>query len=101
MMEENKRSSEFKPLGDLVDRLMKAYQLDGKLAEIDVLSKWEEMMGKAVAMRTRNIYIKDKVLILEIDSSVMREELMFGKKVIIQRINEASGKELITDVYFK
>ncbi|MBN9292876.1 MAG: DUF721 domain-containing protein [Flavobacteriia bacterium] len=100
-MEENKRSSEFKPLGDLVDRLMKAYQLDGKLAEIDVLSKWEEMMGKAVAMRTRNIYIKDKVLILEIDSSVMREELMFGKKVIIQRINEASGKELITDVYFK
>jgi len=100
-MEENKRSSEFKPLGDLVDRLMKAYQLDDKLAEIDVLSKWEEMMGKAVALRTRNIYIKDKVLILEIDSSVMREELMFGKKVIIQRINEVSGKELITDVYFK
>ena len=100
-MEENKRSSEFKPLGDLVDRLMKAYQLDDKLAEIDVLSKWEEMMGKAVALRTRNIYIKDKVLILEIDSSVMREELMFGKKVIIQRINEVSGKELIIDVYFK
>lgn len=100
-MEENKRSSEFKPLGDLVDRLMKAYQLDGKLAEIEVLSKWEEMMGKAVALRTRNIYIKDKTLIIEIDSSVMREELLFGKKIIIQRINEYSGKEVVTDVYFK
>lgn len=100
-MNEKERSSNFKPLGDIVDRLMKAYQLDEKLLEIDVLSKWEEMMGKAVAQRTRNLFIQDKVLILEIDSSVMREELVYGKNVIIQRINQYANKEIVTDVYFK
>lgn len=100
-MEENKRSSEFKPLGDIVKRLMKAYQLDEKLLEIEVLKKWEEMMGKAVASRTRSIFIQNNTLILEIDSSVMREELMYGKNIIIQRMNQYAGKQLITDVFFK
>lgn len=100
-MEDNKRSSEFKPLGDLVDRLMKAYQLDGKLNELEVLSRWEEMMGKAVSTRTRNLYINGKVLIVELDSAVMREELSYGKNIIIERVNEVAGKQLITDVYFR
>lgn|SRR5690606_23980011 len=100
-MDERERKSEFKALGDIVDRLMKAYHLDEKLLELDVLGKWEEMMGKAVAQRTKSIYIKDKVLILTIDSSVMREELKYGKNVIIQRINEYANKEVVTDVYFK
>lgn len=100
-MNENTRNSDSKPLGDIVDRLMKAYKLDEKLLEIDVLGKWEEMMGKAVSLRTRNIFISEGVLILEIDSSVMREELKFEKNIIVQRINQCANKQLITDVYFK
>jgi hypothetical protein len=34
------------------------------------------------------------------DSSVMREELSYGKDVIIQRVNEKAGAEIITDVWF-
>ncbi|MDD2982262.1 MAG: DUF721 domain-containing protein [Crocinitomicaceae bacterium] len=99
-MDERKRGSEHSLLGDVVDKLMKAYRLDGKLKEIDVLSKWEEMMGRAVFLRTKNLYIKNKVLYLELDSSVMREELQHGKTIIIQRVNETAGSEIITDVWF-
>lgn len=100
-MKESKRSENVQPLGNLVDRLMKAYQLDGVIKEAEILARWEEMMGKAVSLRTRNLFIKDKTLILEIDSSVMRKELAFGKEVIIQRVNQVAGEELINDVYFK
>jgi predicted nucleic acid-binding Zn ribbon protein len=100
-MNEKERNSNFTPLGDVVDKLMKAYQLDGKLKEIEVLNKWEEMMGRAVAVRTKNIYIRNKILNLELDSSVMRDELLNGKSVIIQRVNETAGSTLITDVWFK
>lgn len=99
-MDERKRGTEHTLLGDVVDKLMKAYRLDGKLKEIDVLSKWEEMMGRAVFLRTKNIYIKNKVLYLELDSSVMRDELQHGKTIIIQRVNETAGSEIITDVWF-
>lgn len=99
-MNEYKRTSNQSTLGEVIDKLMKAYRLDGKLKEMDVLSAWEEMMGKAVATRTKDIQIRNKTLFLTMDSSVMREELSFGKSVIIQRINEKAGFEMITDVYF-
>lgn len=99
-MDERKRSSKEAPLGDLINKLMRAYQLDGKLKEMEVLDKWEEMMGKAVAVRTKNIYIRNRILYLQIDSSVMRDELNHGKSVIIQRVNSVAGFHIIHDIWF-
>lgn len=99
-MNEKERSMHHTSLGDAIDKLMKAYRLDGKLKEIEVLNKWEEMMGRAVFLRTKNIYIKNRILHLQLDSSVMRDELFHGKTVIIQRVNETAGFEMITDIWF-
>lgn len=99
-MDEKKRKSEFAPLGDVVNQLMKAYQLDGKWKEQEVLAKWEEMMGKAVALRTKKLYIRDRILYIQLDSSVMRDELADGKRVIIQRVNETANSNLIDDIWF-
>ena len=98
-MDEFKRNKNQSSIGEVIEKLMKAYQLDGKLKEVEVISKWEEMMGRAVFIRTKNIYIKNRILYISIDSSVMREELMYGKSVIIQRINEFAGFEMIHDVW--
>lgn len=100
-MDERKRSGEAEPMKDLIDKLMRAYRLQGKLSELEVLDKWEEMMGKAVAMRTEKLYIREKVLHLRMNSSVMREELLHGKAIIIQRVNETAGFEIIRDIWFE
>lgn len=100
-MRKNNTRGETSQIGDVVNRILKAYQLDDKLDEMIVFDKWEDMMGKAVSLRTKSLKIVNKVLVLELDSAVMREELVFGKNVIIQRVNETVGKELITDVFFK
>ncbi len=57
-------------------------------------------MGKAVSNRTKRVLIRNKTLILEIDSSVMREELQSGKSLLIAKVNDFAGKEVITDVWF-
>jgi hypothetical protein len=87
-------------IGEAIDRLLKAYRLDGKMSEMDILNGWEEMMGRAIALRTTNMYITNGVLHLTISSSVMRDELKFGKQVIIERVNQKAGKALIRDVWF-
>ena len=87
-------------LGELVDKLMKAYRLDGKMKELDVIAAWPEMMGIAVSNRTKSITIRNKTLYLTMDSSVMRDELSYGKSIIIARVNEKAGCDLITDVWF-
>lgn len=79
---------------------MKAYRLDGKMKELDVIAAWPEMMGIAVANRTKSISVRNKTLYLTMDSSVMRDELSYGKTIIIERVNQQAGCELITDVWF-
>jgi predicted nucleic acid-binding Zn ribbon protein len=99
-MDERKRSSNETPLKELIDKLMKAYQLDGKLNEMSVLEAWPEMMGIAVANRTVDLKIRNKTLYITMDSSVMRDELAHGKTIILHRVNEKAGYEMITDVWF-
>ena len=99
-MNENKRNSNQATVGELIEKLMKAYRLDGKLKEMDVLESLEEMMGKAIATRTKNLYIRNKTLFLTIDSSVMRDELSQGKTIIIQRVNDKAGFEIINNIFF-
>ena len=95
------RSGESAPLKDVFDRILKAYQWDKKYNELEVLSQWEEMMGKAVAIRTTRLYIENRVLFVELNSSVMREELQYGKEIIIQRVNQTAGQKIIDDVFFR
>mgnify|MGYP001345592437 CR=1 FL=1 len=45
--------------------------------------------------------MNNKVLIITLDSAVIREELAHGKVVIIERVNQYANKEIITDVWFK
>jgi hypothetical protein len=99
-MSDLKRTSNEAPLKDVLDRWLKAYGLDGKMKELDVIKAWPEMMGEAVAHRTSEIYIKNKKLFLKMESSVMRDELAHGKEIIIQRVNEHAGFEMINDVWF-
>lgn len=99
-LNENKRTANQSTIGELIDKLMKAYRLDGKLKEMDVLESWGEMMGLAVANRTKNIQIRNKTLYLTMDSAVMRDELSYGKTIIIERINQKAGFEMINDVFF-
>ena len=99
-MDERKRNGSSTPLAEVIDKLMKADRLDHKLKTYDIIAAWPEMMGIAVANRTREIRIVNKMMYLTMDSSVMREELMNGKQIIIHRVNEKVGYEMITDIWF-
>jgi hypothetical protein len=83
-----------------MDRLFKVYNLESKLKEVDLINAWPELMGPAVAHRTKNIFLKGSILHVQIDSSVAREELAKGKQIIIDRMNGYAGSIVITDVWF-
>jgi predicted nucleic acid-binding Zn ribbon protein len=95
------RDSDEKPLGDIVGKIMKAYGLEKRMKEMDILKGWPEMMGIAVANRTTNLRINNRILYISMDSAVMREELLNGKQIILQRVNDFAGERIINDVWFQ
>jgi len=96
----DKRHKNESSLGEAINRLLRAYRLDDKMSEMDIINGWEEMMGRAIALRTTKIFIHDGMLHLTISSPVMRDELKYGKQVIIERVNQRAGKQIIKDVWF-
>jgi predicted nucleic acid-binding Zn ribbon protein len=95
------RDSDEKPLGQIVGKIMKAYGLEKRMKEMDIVKGWPEMMGIAVANRTTNLRINNRVLYISMDSAVMREELLNGKEIIIHRVNDFAGEKIVDDVWFQ
>ncbi|MBE5320685.1 DUF721 domain-containing protein [Pedobacter sp. MR2016-19] len=85
---------------DAISKMLDVYRLRRKFDETSVLSIWPEIMGTAIANRTKQIYIHDKKLFLRIESSVIKNELVMVRQGIIQKLNEHAGSEVITEMVF-
>lgn len=94
-----KRKSNESTLKEAIDRLLKAYKLEDKMNELSVVDRWEKIMGKPIALRTEEVKIHNKVLMVKLNSSVMRSELQAAKSKIVKMINEDAGKQIIVDVH--
>lgn len=85
---------------DAISKMLDVYRLRRKFDETSILSIWPEIMGTAIANRTKQIYIHDKKLFLRIESSVIKNELVMVRQGIIQKLNEHAGTVVITDMIF-
>lgn len=87
-------------LKDCIGNMLESYKIQDKFDETFLISSWESMMGKAIAIRTTKLFIKNKTLFVTLNSAPLRQELMMGKTKILKFLNEKAGKELITEVHF-
>ncbi|WAC42405.1 DUF721 domain-containing protein [Pedobacter sp. SL55] len=87
-------------LKQAIDKMLNHYKLRGKFDETGILAMWPEIMGTAVANRTKQIYIHQKKLFVRIESSVVKNELLMVKSAIVDKLNEKAGSQVITDIVF-
>ena len=86
-------------MNEAMQHYLKAIGIDQEMHEASVLAQWEEIMGAAVAKRTEKKYIRDRVLYIQLNSSVMRDELMQQRSKIVIKINSVSGIDIIDDIF--
>lgn len=89
-----------KTLKEALEQMLKAYRLKGKYDETFAVSSWKAVVGKAVANRTKEIYIRDRKLFVRIESSVVKNELVMMRSKILEGLNEKTGAEVVTDIVF-
>jgi predicted nucleic acid-binding Zn ribbon protein len=88
-------------LAEALKDYIREMNLEGKLLEVNLISSWEETVGKAISSRTTRIYIKDKILFVYLNSSVVRNELLMLREALRQKMNEKAGSEVIKDIVLK
>lgn len=89
------------PMKVLIDRMLRAYGLGDQLDEMTLVKGWEEVVGKMIAKHTKEIYFKENVLYVKLDSSTVRQELSYAKTAIIEQLNRKVKKRILKDIIFK
>ena len=62
---------------------------------MNIEEAWDTLMGTGVTSYTTSVKLQNGVLLVSLSSSVLREELSYGKEKIIRMINEELGESLV------
>lgn len=96
----NARKADIQPLKDSIQELLKAYRIQGKVTQAQIIASWEKIMGKGIALKTKELYFQDRKLFVNLTSASLKHELIMSKTRVIQLINEEVGQEFIQEIVF-
>ena len=90
-----KRDFELKKIKSILNNIIDNSSLKVGLNNVKIQSVWKKMMGSNINSYTSDISLKKRTLYVKLSSSVLREELSYGKEKIIKILNEEFGEVII------
>ncbi|KJD33717.1 RNA-binding protein [Tamlana sedimentorum] len=90
-----KRNHDHLSISDALKQFVETNKLDKGLDKVNVANAWENLMGNGINNYTTSVSLDRETLYVSLSSSVLREELSYGKQKIINMLNEELGKEII------
>ena len=90
-----KRNAEEHTIGEVLKDFIAANRLEKGLDKVSIKDAWHNGMGAAISNYTTNLKLDRDTLYVSLSSSVLREELSYGKEKIIRMLNKEVGKELV------
>ena len=96
-----KKMSRPAPLGTTLQQAMEAARIDVDLDAYRLWQYWEDVVGQPIAQNTQPEAIKGNLLLVNVSSAPWMQQLQFLKSELIEKLNEALGKDLVGDIRFK
>lgn len=93
-MERGKTNS----IGDILVQYLRDEGLEKPLLERQVVARWGEIMGPTVAQMTRSVEMENGMLQVKLSNAALRAQLFDCRRQLIEKINQAMGAEVVSDV---
>lgn len=87
-------------VGDIISQYLRAAGLETPLNEYKAIQAWPEVVGVRIAGASSVIRIYDQKLFVHVASSSLRSNLFMQRMLLVRKINERVGTEVITDIIF-
>ena len=88
-------------IDSLIKFFIKKNNLENGLENVKIKDLWHELMKNGVANYTTDVNLKNGTLYIKLKSSVLREELSYGKEKIVKLLNEKLKKDLIKKIVLR
>ena len=92
-----KRSNE-QTLQEVLHVILKKYNLEKRFEQAEVANIWNKTLGPSVANQTSRVILKDGILTVYLDSTLVKQELNMLKTRLVASLNESMGKEVVKEI---
>lgn len=86
---------------DAIQQFLQKSRLKTGIQALRIEEVWEELMGKTIAKYTEKIQIINHTLFITTSVAPLKNELLYQKEKILERVNEAMGEKVIKEVVIK
>jgi hypothetical protein len=86
---------------DALKDFLNKSKLKTGIQALQIEDAWEKIMGKTIAKYTDKIEIINQTLFISSTVAPLKNELLYQKEKIIERVNEALGEKVIKEVIIK
>lgn len=95
------RRNNAEQIGDIIRKFLRQNALETPLNEYRLIEAWKDVVGPVINGYTRNLYIRNQTLFVHLTSSVLRQELLMGRELLVKSLNRQVGAQVITDIVFR
>jgi len=88
-------------LQDAIQQFLQKSRLKSGIQALRIEEIWEQVMGKTIAKYTDKIQIINHTLYITSSVAPLKNELLYQKEKIIERVNEALGEKVVKEVVVK
>lgn len=85
-------------ISEAMQEFLRKSRLKGSIQALQIEDVWEDIMGKTVARYTDKLQIIGDKLIITTHVAPLKNELIYQKEKIRQRVNEALQQKVINEV---
>jgi predicted nucleic acid-binding Zn ribbon protein len=89
------------PLHSILEKTLKALEIDVPLKTYSILGAWNKIVGESVAEHSQPRSIRNRILFIDVSHSTWMQQLQFLKPTLLEKINTFLGESLIQDIRFK
>ncbi len=87
-------------LKSVINRFLKNNGLDKGVNQQNAILIWEETVGDTIASNTKAETVEHGTLTVKTTNPAWRQELVFKKRDIIEKLNSKLGKNTIREIRF-
>ncbi len=85
-------------ISEAMQEFLKGSRIKGGIQALQIEDIWEEIMGKTIARYTDKLQIIGDKLIITTAVGPLKNELIYQKEKIKQRVNEAMKQKVVNEV---
>lgn len=87
-------------IGELLPEFLRNEGLETPLLQKRLIDSWDAVVGAPIVAYCGEKFIKNQTLFVKLQNPALRADLTMNRSILVRRLNEQVGAQVIADIRF-